>query len=140
MGVVGLTTASLCAGDDVAGLFVNSLTSTTPPGTGGYEKVVACFRKQDHLLSQGMGSWSGWGETNFGICQNSTTQGTPEEINCIKITDYQSKFPFTMVPLCNATAAAQHSTSLLDHIFMSWSNGAWVVSNTVSCMSNISMS
>ncbi|MBF5050973.1 hypothetical protein CLAVI_000596 [Candidatus Clavichlamydia salmonicola] len=123
MGVLGLVTASVCAGKDML-----EVITTLPLG---YENIVLCFKKQDHLLSQNQKTFISWNISNFGVCTGEEMDlNANETINCLRTYDYKKSFPQTLLPICGYTGLLNKDAP----VFMSWKQGVWTVSKNISCM------
>ncbi|WP_194844574.1 hypothetical protein, partial [Candidatus Clavichlamydia salmonicola] len=120
MGVVGVVTASLCSGKVMDSLPID------------YEKVLLCFTKQDHLLSQNETNFTPWETQNFLTC-NTYDTGPNKEVNCLKTSDYQKFFPKTEVPICSHVKSVDEDNDE-DSIFMFWDQGMWIWNQAINCI------
>ncbi|WP_194844512.1 hypothetical protein [Candidatus Clavichlamydia salmonicola] len=136
MGVLGIVAASVCVGEDLLDVVAATLLpmTTDSPPPKDYEKVLLCFKKQDHLYSQNQTSFTSLGTKNIGICwPDNVPKDSNEGVNCLKTSDYQKFFPNTSVPICQDTGSTDYDAL----VYMFWNQTVWVVSPLINCLSEM---
>ncbi|MBF5051388.1 hypothetical protein CLAVI_001032 [Candidatus Clavichlamydia salmonicola] len=136
MGVVGIVTTSLCAGEDM----INVVAIALPPLSNS-ELVYLCVPGQQDILGQGKSGEKNWTLGQFGIGQLSANEISDYDMNCFSLQEYHKQYPNTSVLECQATDWSGYpnynaTQRYLTYVYMEnkGKNESLITSNLMDCI------
>ncbi|MBF5051383.1 hypothetical protein CLAVI_001027 [Candidatus Clavichlamydia salmonicola] len=129
MGVFGIAATSVCAGQDVMEVVIDTLSANVSQTQKNDGNMVVCMKMGDHLLSQKINTWTGWTTNNFVPCLNKRSNDSMDGLQCLRKSQYQKEFSCASLPSCSISDSTTHD----EYIFMSWNGSFWLLNEIIKC-------